>query len=436
MRVVSTGFEMPWEISTGPDGWLWVTERLGKRVVRVNPQTGTKQVAVNIPEALAGGQHLGVLGMALHPDLLRGVGRDWVYVTYTYGSDADEKLVHKRIVRYTFDKAAGKLTQPTTVIENLPGGLDHNGGRLKFGPDGKLYLSFGELGHNQLAHVCKPIRAQEMPSAADIAAGNYDLYVGKTLRLNVDGSIPTDNPSFDGVRSHIYTVGHRNTQGLAFGQNGLLYSSEQGPNTDDEINILAGGKNYGWPHIAGYQDDQAYAYANWSAAPNCETLEFNYSNPPAEVPVVKESEYDGADYTDPLMTFWTRPKTHDFSDVACEGWTGYLCNPTTAPSSIDIYEKSFAGIPHLQNSLLMTSLKDGAVYQIPLSPSGQNARGQAVPLPGVTTVNRYRDLAFSPDQRTIYVATDSSGSMLMPNGQPSKALANPGAILAFTYTGN
>ena len=86
------------------------------------------------------------------------------------------------------------------------------------------------------------------------------------LRLNLDGSIPSDNPMIGGVRSHIYSYGHRNPQGLVFAPDGKLYESEHGPNTDDEVNLIRAGGNYGWPHVAGYRDDQSYAYANWSAS--------------------------------------------------------------------------------------------------------------------------------------------------------------------------
>ncbi|MCP2014510.1 glucose/arabinose dehydrogenase [Deinococcus sp. HSC-46F16] len=151
---MTTGLQMPWELTAGPDGQLWVTEGLGKQIVRVNPTTGQKSVAVTIPGALAGGQHQGLLGMALHPDLLKGQGRDWVYVAYTYGPEAAPK---KKIVRYTFTAASGRLTAPTLVIGNLPAGNDHNAGRLKIGPDGKLYFTMGDLGHNQFANYAKPI---------------------------------------------------------------------------------------------------------------------------------------------------------------------------------------------------------------------------------------------------------------------------------------
>ena len=110
--------------------------------------------------------------------------------------------------------------------------------------------------------------------------------------MELDGAIPADNPTIDGVRSHIYAYGLRNPQGLSFGPTGLLYASEHGPSTDDEVDLIRAGKNYGWPHVAGYNDDRSYAYANWSAsapAP-CASLKFDSLKLPPSVPAVKESD--------------------------------------------------------------------------------------------------------------------------------------------------
>lgn len=426
MRVVTTGLEMPWEMTLGPDGRLWVTERLGKQIVRVDPTTGQKSVAVTIPDVVAEGQHLGVLGMALHPDLLKGQGRDWVYVAYTSGT---QEAPEKKIVRYTFNLASGQLTDPSIVIDGLPAGNDHNAGRLKIGPDGKLYFTMGDLGHNQFANFCRPITAQVLPTAAEIAANNWVNYTGKILRLNLDGSIPSDNPRLNGVVSHTYTVGHRNPQGLDFSRQGILYSSEQGPNTDDEINLLRGGSNYGWPNVVGYQDNQTYVYGNWSAAPNCTSLTWNPYTIPASVPTTRETDFSAPNLTDALMSFWVAPNSHDFFDTPIPNTNLY--RPGPALSSLEVYENT--GIPGWDRSLLVTSLKNGAVYRVPVMPSGLNTRGEAIKT--LPTDNRYRDTAVSTDGRTIYVITDSAGQMLGQDNQRVTDLANPGSILAFTYTG-
>jgi glucose/arabinose dehydrogenase len=154
-RVVISGLAGPWEITWGPDGKLWTTERAGKRVTRVDPKTGEKTVAITIEEVSAPGGQDGLLGMALHPELLKGTGKDFVYVAYTYRDEAkgpdptitDPKspyrFLYAKIVRLRYSAASGTLSEPVNVITGLPAGNDHVAGRLKFGPDQKLYLTLG-----------------------------------------------------------------------------------------------------------------------------------------------------------------------------------------------------------------------------------------------------------------------------------------------------
>jgi PQQ-dependent dehydrogenase (s-GDH family) len=387
---------------------------------------------------LADAQHQGLLGMALHPDLLKGDGNNYVYLYYTYDSTPDDgddqDAPRARIVRVTYDEAAGTLGEPTELISGIPAGNDHNGGRLKIGPDGMLYATLGEQGANQFGNWCKPIEAQRLPTAEEVGAEDWSAYKGKTLRMNLDGSIPDDNPEIEGVRSHVFTYGHRNPQGIVFGPDGTLYQSEHGANADDEINILEGGVNFGWPHVAGFRDDQAYVYANWSEAPNCEELTWtnlmDEESLPDEVPFEKETDWDG-DFAEPLKTLFTVPNGYDFEDEAC-GELYFICRPSVAPSSIDYYPADGA-IPGWGPSLLVTTLKNGAVYRLLLTGDGQGIR-DIDRLFG--TVNRYRDLAIAPDSRTIYVATDASGIARGADAGATDQLANPGSILVFTYTGD
>ena len=140
------------------------------------------------------------------------------------------------------------------------------------------------------------------------------MYQGKILRINLDGSIPSDNPIVNGVRSHVYSYGHRNPQGLVFGPGGLLYAAEHGPSTDDELNLITPGANYGWPLVAGYKDDRSYAYSNWSASSPepCRTLKFSSLNIPASVPQTKESSFHGS-FAAPLATFFTVPAGYELA---------------------------------------------------------------------------------------------------------------------------
>ena len=418
MRVVATGFEDPYEVAWGPDGYLWITERVGKRVVRVNPADGSRKVAVTIDEVYQKLAQEGLLGLALHPQLLHG--SNYVYVMYTYDADpgpAEERRA--KIRRYTFDPATGELKDPLDVLTGLPHGPDHGASRLLFGPDRKLYASRGDHGSNFLAYYCVPNRAQELPTAAAVKAHTWDAYQGKILRINLDGSIPADNPVLAGVRSHVFTYGHRNPQGMAFAPDGRLYESEHGQDTDDEVNRIDAGRNYGWPLIAGYKDDQYYTYANWSAsAPTpCASLAYG-RDIPSTVPQTRESSVNLADFAPPLKTFFTVPTGYDVRTLG---------NATAALTGLDVY--SSMAIPGWNPSILVAGMASGTIYRIPLNAASDP------PLTYFKAQDRYRDIAIAPDGKRIYVITAINGRTVTATGEPTATLAHPGALLEFTYTG-
>lgn len=427
--VIAEGLEAPWDMVWGPDMQIWVTEREGSRITRINPKTGEKSLVGSVPDVKVGPQHEGVLGIALDPDLGKPGSKNNVYVAHTY-MDGDRE--HARIVRFHYDPETRKLTDPQPILNNMPAGDDHNGGRLRFGPDGKLYYSIGEQGHNQGANLCKPNDAQRLPTKAELEAGDHAAYAGKVLRLNTDGSIPEDNPDIGGIKSHIYTYGHRNPQGLVF-VGDLLFEAEHGPSSDDEINLLQAGGNYGWPHVAGFQDNQAYAYGDWSAAPDCRKLMKDYfpTDIPASVPQQKEMDWKADNFREPVKTFYTVPNNYNFHDGRC-GDIAYLCWPTIAPSSIAYYPAD-GPIPGWGKSLLVTSLKNGALYRVPLNADGKTAQGDVTKY--FHTPNRYRAALVSPDGKTIYIATDVRGNVLGNDGKPANVMGNPGSIIAFTYGG-
>jgi len=415
-RVVAGGFEDPWEVTYGPDGWLWITERVGKRVVRVDPASGARKVAITIDEVQQQLAQDGLLGLALHPQLLRG--SNYVYVMYTYDADPGPAAERRsKIRRYTYDATTQQLGEPVDLLTNLPHGPDHGASRIVFGPDGKLYASRGDHGSNFLAYYCEPIRAQELPTAADVAARDWQRYQGKILRINLDGSIPADNPLLGGVRSHVFTYGHRNPQGLAFGPDGRLYESEHGQDTDDEVNRIEAGRNYGWPLIAGYKDDLYYTYANWSASAPTPCASLTYGRDvPSTVPRTKESDVNLPDFAPPLKTFFTVPSTHD---------TRALGNATAALAGLDVYTS--AAIPGWNPSILVAGMMSGTIFRFPL------AAGAEPPLTYFKAQDRYRDLAISPDGRHIYAVTDAHGRVLTAAGEPTAELKHSGALLEFTY---
>ena len=445
MKELTNGLEGPWEITWGPDDWLWVTERVGGKVTRVNPADGTKQVAIDIEEVSAPGGQDGLLGLALDPGLLKGTGNDYVYAAYTYEDKSLPQhewvkdpfspyaFLFAKIVRLTYDEAAGTLSEPVEIIAGMPGQNDHNSGRLKFGPDGKLYYTIGDGGKNQLGNWCIPIEAQRLPTADELTAKNWVAYQGKSLRLNLDGSIPDDNPEIDGIKSHVFTYGHRNMQGIDFGPDGTLYASEQGPKTDDEVNVLVAGGNYGWPHVVGFKDDKAYQFARWADATTpCAQLTFSDITIDPSVPVEDETSWP-VEQQDPVATLFTVPSDWDFTDPACGG-IDFICWPTVATSAMQAYfPVTGEGIPGWENSLLVTTLKRGSVYRVPLAADGKTAAGPIERY--FQSENRLRDMALSPDMKTLYITTDVSGLVGTMGGGAGTTLKNPGAILVYTYTG-
>ncbi|MDS4039457.1 PQQ-dependent sugar dehydrogenase [Citrobacter amalonaticus] len=426
--VLINGLDAPWDMVWGPDNWLWVTERKASSIDRINPQTGEKQITITLPNVHTGLQHEGILGLALSPNFMKSGGDKYVYTAYTYMDGENE---HAKIVRLEYDEKTHKLGNETVVLAGFPAGNDHNGGRLRFGPDGKLYYTIGEQGHNQGGNFCKPIEAQRVPTIDELEKKDYSAYTGKVLRLNIDGSVPDDNPVIKGVKSHLFTYGHRNPQGLVF-VGDTLYASEQGPSSDDELNILEAGGNYGWPHVAGFRDDQAYVYANYSEAKDCPSVKWDPNHIPEGVQVQKETEWNSPDFKAPLKTFFTVKDGYTFNDASCPPESSYICWPTIAPSSVAYYPDNGV-IKGWRNSILISSMKNGALYRVLLNENKKDVQGDVAKY--FHTANRYRMVLVSPDTRKIFVATDNFGNVMDESNHPTLDLKNPGAILVFEYTG-
>ena len=438
VNVIARNLSAPLNLLYGPDDTLWITERVGKDILRVDPTNGTTLSKMPIPNANQSKGQDGVLGMAFDPNFN---STHYIYVAYTYEGNSGSQgeglpELKTKITRFTYDPSTNNISEPLDLINGLSGSSDHNSGRMTFGPDGNLYYTIGDQGKNQLALACLNNMAQHLPTAEDVAAKNWSTYEGKVLRMNPDGSIPDDNPFINGVQSHIYTYGHRNAQGIAVGPTGDIYVAEHGDNSDDELNRLVAGGNYGWPYISGYIDDKAYQYYNWSAAKNCQNLKFNDVAPaPAGVTVKNESEFNATNFVPPIQTFYTVDKGFNFTEVAksCGEMTS-TCYPTVAPSSLRLYTSDT--IPGWENNLLMTMLKAGKVFKITLDDGGTAVSGDPQEL--FRSENRYRDIAFSPDGSTVYVITDPAGPVqAMKEGPitPTTTLWSPGALVAIKYVG-
>lgn len=220
LSLVAKKLEVSWSMVFLPDGNMLLTERPGR--VRLIDKNGVLQekVVADIEDVQAINEG-GLLGIEIDPDFKKN---KFVYLYYTY--DAEKTL--NRVVRFAFDN--NSLTEPKTIVDEIPGAAIHNGGRIKFGPDGYLYIAAGDSAN--------PSLAQDKNSKA-----------GKILRIAKDGSVPEDNP----FGNLVYSYGHRNPQGLAWDENGNLWATEHGQIATDELNLIEKGKNYGWPDVVGDQ---------------------------------------------------------------------------------------------------------------------------------------------------------------------------------------
>lgn len=216
VQVLAENLDVPWAIDIAEDGRLFFTERTG-RIMAIDKNGSLLSDPVAYINVMQNSES-GLLGLALHPNFTEN---HLLYVYHTYSNDS---AVLNQVLMLTEND--NKIVESKVIIDNIPAADRNDGGRIKFGPDGKLYVATGDARQPELA--------QDAGSLA-----------GKILRLNPDGSIPEDNP-FEG--SPVYSYGHRNIQGLAWHPlTGDLYASEHGLEGNDEINLINPGTNYGWP---------------------------------------------------------------------------------------------------------------------------------------------------------------------------------------------
>ena len=219
---VATGLSVPWGLAFLPDGTALVTERDTEKVKAVTPSGDVR--TVGRVQGVDGTGEGGLLGLAVSPDY---ASDGTVFVYFTRGPE-------NVVARMTYDGHG--LSGQRTVLDGIPSGPIHNGGRIAFGPDGYLYVGTGESGQSDLSQ-------------------DLDSLGGKILRVTPEGDPAPGNP-FDG--SPVWSLGHRNVQGLAWDEDGRMWASEFGQSTWDELNLIEPGKNYGWPVVEGRAGDDRY----------------------------------------------------------------------------------------------------------------------------------------------------------------------------------
>ncbi|HYS25809.1 MAG TPA: PQQ-dependent sugar dehydrogenase [Vicinamibacterales bacterium] len=314
VEVVAKGLEIPWSLVFMPDGRLLVPERHG-RVRVIDTARGTAEIALTIDDVFTDGE-AGLLGLALDPAFTSNRLVFLYYTARTSGGGAAN-----RVVRYR--ESGGRLGEAVVLLDDIPANTIHDGGRLRFGPDGLLYITTGDAANEELAQ--------------DIAS-----YAGKILRLNADGTTPRGNP----FGSPVYSYGHRNPQGLDWHPaTGDLWAAEHGATGNDEINVVDGGANYGWPRIQG-----------------------NQTLPAMRAPI----------------TFYS---------------------PAVAPSGASFYRGQ--RFPQFANNLFVATLRGTLLLRLRIDPSARRLIGQERLLEG--QFGRIRDVVTGPDGYVYFCTNNRDG---------------------------
>lgn len=227
IEIIAENLTVPWAIALSEDGRLFFTERTG--TVRViEDGVLQEQPVINLDTPFVSRGENGLLGIALDPDFMQN---HYIYIMYSY---EENNQIFNRVARLKEENNQAVIDG--IVLDRIPGRQTHSGGRLKIGPDQRLYITTGDAGNRMLAQ-------------------NLDSLAGKILRVELDGSIPSDNP-FE--NSPVYSYGLRNPQGITWNTNGIMYATEHGQTAYDEINIIQPGVNYGWPLFQGEADAENF----------------------------------------------------------------------------------------------------------------------------------------------------------------------------------
>jgi len=460
--------QYPWEVTYGPDNNLWITESRGYKVYKMDPNTGAKTTVLDISmgstwlpapsdtldvQFNSNWPQGGLAGLAIHPNFMDGTGNnDYVYISYVHrdlgGSSPTGLFYRNKLVRFKYNSGTGKLEQPAIVCDNLPGSNDHNSQRIIIAPvtlGGPNYLFYasGDMGAGQFSNRTRPNNAQNPAS-----------YEGKILRFNldVDGDagaaawIPNDNPY--SATSAVWSIGIRNNQGFAYDPAlNILYGASHGPYSDDEINIFEKFRNYGHPLIEGFVDGnyngnsvQGTSTSVSAGAPYTDNLGVS-SCPPIGNEATNRTNIDASGnglYKDPLFSAYAVSQstvtniwqTNPGNATPAPGW------PTEAWSGLDLYRNTL--VPGWKNSLVAGSLKWGRLLRLRLDATG----AATAPTNSVSDTisyfnsqNRFRDLAFSPNGKDIFVIMDNTSTTSGPGSANPVVPACAGCVQKYTFLG-
>ena len=462
----ATVLNYPWEITYGRDNNLWITESKGYKVYRMDPGTGVKTTVLDISQgstflpladrtfncqfANGAGAQGGLAGLALHPNFLDGTAaeKNYVYLSYIFSSDGGSSptglFYTNRLVRFTF--SGGVLGSPV-LISSLPGSSDHNSQRIIIAPvavGGPKYLFYasGDMGAGQFGNRTRPNNAQNVASVE-----------GKILRFNLDTAggvpwIPTTNPYSS--TSAVWSIGLRNNQGFAYDSVlNILYGSSHGPYSDDEINIIQPFKNYGHPLVIGYADGNyngnltpgtftsISAGAPWTdnnGASSCPPV----GNETTRMNAIIAAAATSGTYKGPLFSAYATPAATITSTWQTNPGNGGWYSE--AWSGLDLYQNKI--IPGWNKSLVAAGLKWGRLIRLPLAangtktlPSNLDSANTADTITYFQSTNRYRDLAFAPNGKDIFLVMDNSSATSGPGVGNPTVPACPGCVIKYTYLG-
>lgn len=338
-ETILSGLYIPWELQQLDSNIVIFTQRNGL-VYKLNLATKEKKLILKVPDVLEWGEG-GLLGMAIHPEF---PSVPHIFIVYNYGNYNSYK---EKVVRYRFENDS--LIEPVVILDNIKASSIHNGARLWITNDKKLLITTGDASNQSLSQ--------------DTLALN-----GKLLRVNLDGSVPEDNP----FHNEVWSFGHRNAQGLVMFED-KIFISEHGPETDDEINLIRKGGNYGWPYVRGYCDD-------------------NYPN--------EKIFCQNNNVIEPLLSLF--PKQ------------------TLAVCGLDFYNGN--KFPQLNNSLLLVTLKTGLLLQLLLNES----RDRIVKIDTIINNNygRLRIVRVLKDGKIIIGTSNGSNDKLILISPDDNSLLN------------